>query len=271
MIKNQSDKLKKIQLEMLKIFIEICEKHSLSYFAVGGTLLGAVRHKGFIPWDDDIDVAMPRKDYEAFLSLAQKHLPEHLFLQTHKTDAAYPCNFAKIRNSNTAFVEAALSEFRINHGVYIDIFPLDYYPEKNRLIFEIKKQLLNLRVSADLKVKNRKLKTKLASAFLSFLMPDSKKAVRMKEKLFKANPKGKQLVNNSGAWGKKEIFPAVWCCDSVMLDFENIKIKAPKEFHKFLSYVYGDYMTFPPKTKRKGHHNCTVIDTDKSYLEYSKL
>ena len=128
MNKEEQEKLKQIELNLLVCFKEICEKHKLDYFLTGGTLLGAVRHKGFIPWDDDIDVGMPREDYETFLRVASSCLPDGIFLQTRKTDPEVPFNFAKLRDSRTTFIETSIKDLDINHGVYIDIFPIDYFP-----------------------------------------------------------------------------------------------------------------------------------------------
>lgn len=125
----QRAELKKCQLEMLKAFAAVCEKLGISYFLDGGTLLGAVRHKGFIPWDDDIDVGMLRADYERFFAEGQALLPEHYFIQNISTDPQYTANFAKMRDSRTTYIETTLGRKRINHGVFIDIFVLDYYPE----------------------------------------------------------------------------------------------------------------------------------------------
>ena len=122
---NDLNELKRIELEMLKTFIKICKKHNFMYFLVGGTCLGSVRHGGFIPWDDDIDVGMPRSDYNKFIKIASEELPGNMFLQTFFTDEQYPCAFAKIRNNDTTFIEKGLRKSNINHGIYIDIFPLD--------------------------------------------------------------------------------------------------------------------------------------------------
>ena len=99
-----TEQLQVAVLDIFKEFLCVCEKLNLKYYLLGGTLLGAVRHKGFIPWDDDIDVGMLREDYEVFLAHAQELLPDHLFLQTYKTDPGYHHVFAKIRNSNTTFL-----------------------------------------------------------------------------------------------------------------------------------------------------------------------
>ena len=101
----ESNQLKAIELDIFKTIICICEKLNLRYYVIGGTLIGAIRHKGFIPWDDDIDIGMTRKDYNVFLKEAPKLLPEHLFLQTIWSDSEYLNCFAKVRNSNTTFIE----------------------------------------------------------------------------------------------------------------------------------------------------------------------
>lgn len=129
-INSTLEQLKVVELEMLKEFISVCKKLNLRYYALGGTLLGAVRHKGFIPWDDDIDIGMPRADYEIFIRKAQTLFPDHLFIQSIHSENDYLMCFAKLRNSHTTFIESSLRDFKINHGIYIDIFPLDFYPEK---------------------------------------------------------------------------------------------------------------------------------------------
>ncbi len=120
-------KLWKVELDLLEAFIAVCKKHNLHYMAFGGTLLGAVRHHGFIPWDDDIDVCMLREDYDRFLEIAPQELPDGLFLQTALSDPEYPYGFAKLRNSNTACIEKSrvLNHHCTNQGIFIDIFPMD--------------------------------------------------------------------------------------------------------------------------------------------------
>lgn len=121
------NELQQKERDLLKIFIDFCDKNKLTYFLVGGTLLGAIRHKGFIPWDDDIDVAMPREDYDKFIVLASKHFTKDkdVFFQNYRTDKYYPYVFSKLRDSNTTFIEKIYKHVDMNHGVYIDIFPID--------------------------------------------------------------------------------------------------------------------------------------------------
>ena len=117
--------LQQKELELLTLFIQICSQLELRYYLVCGTALGAVKYGGFIPWDDDVDVSMPREDYEVFLQKAPALLPEHVFLQNYRTDPAFPQIFSKLRNSNTTYIEKSAGKLPINHGIYIDIFPLD--------------------------------------------------------------------------------------------------------------------------------------------------
>ena len=124
-INTYNERLKAIELDILKAFIDVCKKNSLNYYLLGGSCLGAVRHHGIIPWDDDIDVGLLRADYNKFMEVGQKYLPEHYFLQNYRTDPEYYVNFAKIRDSRTTFIESSLKNLHINHGVYIDVFPLD--------------------------------------------------------------------------------------------------------------------------------------------------
>lgn len=269
------EKLKHIELDIFKKFIEICEKYNFKYFLLGGTALGAVRHKGFIPWDDDIDVGMPRQDYEKFLIVAQSELPEHLFLQTHITDINYPLNFAKIRNSNTTFIETSVHNIKMNHGIYIDIFPLDGYP-KSKLISKVR-YLIDTIVSKSIKTiffhEKKSKKTVLGhvnDVIASIFFKDYRKAVIAKEKLLKkySYEDSEIVANYGGAWGMKEVMPKSYFGNGTIVEFEGLKVTLAEDYDKYLKSVYGDYMTPPPPEKRVGHHFCTVIDTDKSYLYY---
>ncbi len=123
------------QLSILKEVDRICRKYNLIYWLDGGTLLGAIRHKGFIPWDDDLDIAMPIDDFEKFKKIVQKELPESLFFQTKETDPSTPHHFAKIRDLNSFFVEYG-DDFTkpYQKGIYIDIFCFVDYPPFHKKI-----------------------------------------------------------------------------------------------------------------------------------------
>lgn len=261
-----------ISLEMLKEFIQICNKHNLRYFLLGGTCLGAVRHKGFIPWDDDIDVGMPRNDYNKFCEIAQKELKDGLFFQNSKTDKNYPMNFAKIRNSNTTFIETSISKIKVNHGVYLDIFPLDGYSNAKKDKFL--NRIYNLRVGCIYKANTFKaFIKKLAKIILSFPFAVSYKKARDKRDALiqKYNFDESDLVTNyCGAWGDKEIVPRDYFSNGIEGEFEGLKVTLPEKYDLYLKHVYGDYMQLPPEEKRVTHHYTTVIDLEKPYTYYTK-
>lgn len=266
----QLAQLKKAELDILRTFVEVCEKLNLRYYLLGGTLLGAVRHQGFIPWDDDIDVGMLREDYEIFLDKAQALLPEHLFLQTIFTDPDYRMCFAKIRNSNTTFVETVADTLHINHGVFIDIFPLDHYPQEERAQKKLawRKKLYTRRALCGMNLGKTGAKHRSKEALLELAYPSLDGVLRKREGMYKSIPPSGLIANHGGAWGKKEIVPASWYGEGTKLMFEGLQVSGPAEYDKWLTQVYGDYMQLPPVEKRVGHHYTDVIDLTKPYTEY---
>lgn len=266
--------LQEVELELLKVFILTCNKLNLKYYVIGGTLLGAVRHQGFIPWDDDIDVGMPRKDYEKWLKKAPELLRDtKYFVQYYRSDRDYLGNSAKLRNNQTTFIETSSRKLRINHGIYIDVFPLDYYPETNINIFKINQLRYTSKIMSgyDLTAISYSFKKRIMRKILAISVVGSpKKAVIKREKLYKRTKSGSFVANYCGAWGENEIVPASWYGHGAKLMFEGIEVSVPKEYHKWLTQVYGNYMELPPPEKRVTHHYTEVIDLEKSYREYLK-
>lgn len=266
----ETRELQKIELEMFKIFVDICEKLDIKYYLIAGTLLGAVRHKGFIPWDDDIDVGIMRDEYERFLIEAPKLLPEHIFLQTNATDPEYPHFYAKLRNENTAFIENSVKDNKMSHGVFIDVFPLDRcdLKKKNSKLFQLKAKIYSMRSSSLMKNYELDFKRRLIRAACALICPNARKAIAKLDKLYQSMPNGEYLVNFSGIYGEREIMPAEWYAEGVMLPFEDTVATVPIEYDKWLSRVYGDYMTPPPIEKRGIQHPIFLIDTKSSYKNY---
>ena len=265
----QSKQLKQIQLDALKCFVKVCEQLSLRYYVIGGTLIGALRHKGFIPWDDDIDVAMMREDYEVFIKKAQELLPKKYFVQTIYSEKNTPFNFCKIRNSETTWVETSVKNFKINHGVCFDVFPLDFYPDnsKARRRFERKNILLKTKIKTKFSYKNKGLLKQIAIFALRLLLaPFSyRKAIMRREQLNKSVKESSLVANLCGAWGKKEIIDKSVFSDVVQLEFEGIMVNEPIGYDKWLTKVYGNYMELPPEEKRKAHHYVEMVDLENSY------
>ena len=272
-------RLREVELDLLKHFIEICNNNNLTYYALGGTVLGAIRHNGFIPWDDDIDVGMPRKDYEKFAKIASKQLPSNIFFQTRKTDPEYYLNFGKLRNSNTTFVETAVKSRNINHGIFIDIFPLEYYPEKKKdqIIVDIKNLMMRFRFKNELdkSISSRvpiikKTVNFILSKFMVCVFPSLNSAYNYRNRLYMSTKKSSIWANYGGSWGKKEIMPARWYGKGVKKEFEGLSITVPEKYDLWLRHMYGDYMILPPVEKRISHHYTEIINTEKSYKELWK-
>ena len=261
--------IKIIELNLLKSFISVCEKLNLRYYIVGGTLLGAVRHKGFIPWDDDIDVGMPREDYEIFIQKGQALLPDGYFIQSYISDPEYPNCFAKLRDSNTTYWETSAKNINMNHGVFIDIFPQDYYPDNKKREKKLvsRRMLLNIRIRSAYNLK-MDIKVRLANVLLHLVYPTYRSAVKARERLFKSEPRSSLIVTHGGAWGRKEILQARWCEEITMLEFEDLSVCAPAGYHEMLTNLYGDYMQLPPIEKRCPHHYVEVADFERSYRDY---
>ncbi len=266
---NTLNKMHDIHLDILREFIRICKKHGLRYFLLGGSCLGAVRHKGFIPWDDDIDVGMPRADYDKFMEIAVKELPEYYFLQNPDTEPDYPMCFAKIRDSRTTFIERSVSHLNINHGIYFDIFPLDGLSDGILFALRYKFYYLNLQKAYNIS-DYRKGIARVVYKIISSFIPDYRRARDKMTKLVKKRSydTSEIITNYFGAWGKKERHPRECFGDGSCGSFEGIDVRLPLDTDFYCRGLYGDYMKLPPEDKRVSHHNCTIIDLDRSYREY---
>lgn len=262
--------LQKTEFELLRQFSAACEKLNIKYFLLCGSALGAVKYQGFIPWDDDIDVGMFRKDYERFLQAAPKLLPKDVFLQSYKTDNNYFNIFAKLRNSNTAYIEKTYSKIDINHGVYIDIFPLDGYPlkksEQNSL--ERKKLFYNQRLSS--LFDNPSLLKKILKMPLRFITLNPQKTAEKYEKLISSyDADTSPIICNHGNWqGKLEYAPAEQYGNGKVAEFEGLAVRVPEKFDEYLTQKYGDWRAELPKDEQVGHHFYEVCDLDRPYTDY---
>lgn len=267
---------KKLSL-MFKELVSILEQNKVNYFAVGGTLLGAVRHQGFIPWDDDIDISLPRPDYDMFVKSAANFLPSYYKLETVSNSPGFPYVFSKLYDTRTTLVE--------NHtqphprGIYIDIFPLDGISEDPKVqLRNVKKMRLYLKIYRryfTTKARSRSLVRRLAhNTFLPIikLIFSRKMILERVHKLAYLIPwdKAKYTVNYFGAWRIKEVQPKEWYEERIRLPFDDYEIWGPKDYDKVLTRLYGDYMQPPPEEKRKSHHIVQYIDLDLPYETYIK-
>ncbi len=235
------EKLWEHELKILDEIDRICKKHDITYFIMWGTLLGAVRHKGFIPWDDDVDISMPIKDYKKFLKVAQKELSEEFFLQTSKTDRYHPAYFAKVRLNNTAFYSKEDNNPKKHHGIFVDIFPLYNYNASPSIFLKIRRLIGNKLTVA---VIGKRENSKAGNHFLK-LLPDGL-LYRLRD-IFR-NTKGKQFYSGGCCFERDDFLPAV------NIEFCEKMYPAPNKYDKVLRILYGDYMQLPPKDKQVAHN-----------------
>ena len=274
--------LQKVQLDILKEFIKVCEKHNLRYFLVCGSCLGAARHKGFIPWDDDVDVGMPREDFDKFIELSKEFEGTKYFLQTWKTDPHYLYNFAKIRDSSTTYIENLYPCHRMNHGVWMDIFPFDGFSyKKDDNPKKFKPRIIHIWFQvycsyfSQLRRKVRKrtwLKDILLNIWGFLWWPLDIAHFRRKytDWIVHRIPFAKSALagNLFGTSPKREAMPREWFEEYTELPFEDIKVRVPKEYDKYLTTLYHDWRAFPPEDKRVGRHKNKGYSLTEGYESY---
>ncbi len=269
------NELQKIELDLFQCFAQTCEKLDIPYFLVCGSALGAARHEGFIPWDDDFDVGMYREDYNKFMELAPALLPEGMFLQNYKSDPQFPYVFAKLRNSNTTFLQTVLADLDINHGVYIDIFPLDGYPQdpKEQKKLARKKKSFKRQLNCALKMPtNLSLKGKVLIAFYKML-GCHKRTAKILEKyeacISQYSVADAERICNHGTWyGEKDYILKEYYGKGTDGVYEGLTVRVPEKTDEYLTSLYGDWRTPPPPEKQKPSHDCDICDVHKPYTAY---
>lgn len=250
--------IQKTSFELLCQFVKICEKLEIPYFLVCGSALGAVKYGGFIPWDDDIDVAMCREDYERFLSEAPALLPEHMVLQNIHTNKAFPLLMTKLVNTQTTLIEKQFLQLPIHHSIFLDIFPLDGYPEGKleRRIFEIRKWIYN-------KMRCFAYRFGYRLFHLNWIM-------RRYEGMLKKYPcSGSSLICNHGNWqGKLEYSPAEEYGKGRQCTFEGLRVIVPENYDSYFSRKYGVWQEELPADRQVSHHDFIICDPNRSYKTY---
>ena len=246
-------------------FDRICRARDIPYYLVGGSLLGAVRHQGIIPWDDDVDIGLLRPDYERFLSIAADELDSRFFLQTFESDPGYFQCFAKIRVNGTRFVEVSSVNCDIHHGVFIDLFPIDSAPESPAMRWFHAALCKVLNTIALARGKYRDLspfRNGVAILMRAFLTPIPFATIEnwlQTAMQLARNDESTYVVMIGGPWSyQRECVVRRYFTNRVELDFGGRSASAPAEWHEYLTNQYGDYMTPPPEEERGKWH--AVVD-----------
>ena len=261
---NELNDIKRVELEILKEISRICKKYKLKYSLTGGTLLGAVRHKGFIPWDDDIDIVMPYEDYIKFLKYAETEMSKKFYIDNIYTDKYFGyLPMSKVMAHNTEMLEIPAEKCKAKSGIFVDIFPLYNTSNKSwirKLDFKIVQRLSkNLRCRNGYKYNQSTIKSFIYSirSVLYKLVPLVLFKISF-DFIIKRNLKNnnsKYVASYAGVYGvEKEIIPREWFDEYIDIEFENNKFSSMKLWDPYLKNHYGDYMKLPPAEKRIPHH-----------------
>lgn len=269
----QSTILRRLQLtelEILKEAVRICRENMLQYFLIGGTLLGAVRHRGFIPWDDDIDIAMPRKDYEQFLHLCKEQLDTRYYLHCSDTDPSYWLPFAKVRKHNTVFDEVGIAHLSVPKGIYVDIFPLDCADRQTSLPQTIQAKVVR-HLTTLIQYRTGSCSSRGIGWKRHFLLSVSSVfsihfLSRFQQRVMSWNrnndaPYYASLGSHYDSF-KQGILKEAYL-PATEVEFEGEMFSAPRDWDYVLKRIYNDYMRLPPEDQRVTHKPLRIIfDTE---------
>ena len=257
-----------VALDLLYEFDKVCKKHELKYFLAFGSMLGAIRHKGFIPWDDDIDVAMSREDYDILITLGHEFNSPY-FLQVPDGDESYYYSYTKLRNSNTSCVSKKFRHSGFNSGMMIDIFPYDkcdYNLEKLNYKYD---QINSLnRMNSEFM---GKYKLNESVDVKSKLLKEMKDTYKKLEKLCIEDNLGEREYRCFLCFTlypyEKTIMKKEWIQELTLVSFCGKEYPIPCHYDEILSKLYGNYMQYPPVEDRGTWHNRSIFDPDMKYTE----
>lgn len=264
--KSEINELQKIQLSMLKDFDAVCQRHRISYQLFSGTALGAVRHKGFIPWDDDIDVVMLREDYERFFDSASKELDSNKYYVQREFSEHWPMFFSKLRLNGTTYIEKYHShDARIHQGIYIDIFPCDNLSD-SRLMQKLQYIASKIVIAKSLYARGYETNSTVKKCFMQFcrILPTEP----FKRHCIRRNDSSSLKVHTFFGGGKKferSIYLREWFEQSVKMRFEDSEFPVSAHYDEMLRVMYGDYMIMPTLEQRVCKRHAAIVDINKPY------
>ena len=254
------EELKQIELNIIQRINEVCRDNKIHYYMVGGTLLGAVRHKGFIPWDDDIDIAMPRKDFKKFYE-AMKYENSPYEVQFYDSVKDYGYASPKVVDKRTLLIDYKLGMGKEESSIFVDVFLYDGMGNAEKAAFARYFSLKCFKKMVFLSKRNFKMETVLKS--VAFFIPCAlckMAGVTRLNKLYNSLCEkldfydSKYVACVAGRYGKREVFKRDVFEKTVLLQFENLMLPAPIGYKEYLTSIYGDYMKLPPEDKRVSNH-----------------
>ena len=267
-------KLWAIQIDLMNKLFDVCKRHNLRVYVFSGTLLGAARHKGFIPWDDDIDVAMPREDYEKLWDYRDQFLYPYV-LQYPCHDNEYFYSFAKLRNSNTTQASKSFLHRNFNMGVMVDIFPLDFWDSKSKEGFDCYRRINDLNIDNSNYMRigypNPSVEMQARIAQWSGRLPEEniKEIDEIAKRFANSNIADSYATITTTIYSYEKVcFEREWFSSVVELPFEGWMVPAPIGYKNILERAYGDWKSFPPMEQRGVWHMGLICDTDKPYSFY---
>lgn len=257
-------------LEMAKYLDEFCKKYDIQYYIAYGSCLGAVRHKGFIPWDDDMDIAMTEDNYNKFVEKFEKYGNKDIYyLQTPEKEENYYLSFSKIRDITTTLIEEGNKDKNIVYGVYIDIFPLVGIP-KNKLQRNILKINRALMLSANTNVINNKIMRSISKLIIKIF--GKKRVIKYCQKRcykYKTSDYDEWLSLCDGDGFELNLLNKNIYGKPLYVKFEDTKLPIPREYDVYLKHIYGDYMKIPSEEEiEKKEHTPYLLDLNLPYKDY---
>lgn len=255
-------------LDILVAFDKVCKEHNLRYYLWAGTMLGAVRHGGFIPWDDDADVAMPREDYDTLIAHAAEWLPQPYEMTSLESNKDFTGTYAKLVDASTTIIERY--DFRSVGGIYVDVFPIDGVPSSKCTANIYLRKFSFLRKMAYFCNRNPFKHGKGMSSWIPRLVQKCYTNYELQSKgiaMMKKYPFATSANVCDYDDGSKGIMPKEYVGTPTPINFEGYQLMGVAQSHKYLSHKYGDYMTIPPGEKQR-QHNFYFLDYNLPYKEY---
>ena len=268
-------KLQLTQLEILKVFDSFCREYDLKYSLYAGSLLGAVRHRGFIPWDDDLDVCMSRGDYDRFIRLWTENPMEGYVLQNKENSGYFGQSFTKIRKDHTTFLQEKKEIGNHHTGIFLDVFPVDRIPngKRNRAVFKARCMVYQLLTREFVPPKSNVI-VRLGSGMILACVPKSLRP-KLRERLLK------QITKYNADATLETVFIETMATigkphsphlgeEYVEMPFEDGVFMCFAHWHDYLTRKFGNYMEFPPEEERMWKHHPIILDFEHNYEELKR-